>query len=616
MGKIGDIFHGLLFGPKREAKEIFDPKMDEPDSRLYHLQTLNETVLENRALLYRYALEKYDLYAMDGKKKYVPASVANMMKDGEKSFDDCVEFLYVMQHPRNISLLFDVLPEGFQNLLKGVVRNHYLYVDDAEKIYGKPCVLLGDYVSVIQSELEGIFFLRKSWGKLQDLRPDYYIFLPSNDCRIYLPLLLGEEMAMTPMENLPEEEGLAQFSGEDSIFTALQMIESLYDGGKLVFTKLKLPAMQQRYATRMLCLPEYFADGDKTASTFNASFVINFYTLYCDNDYNKACTQWQDKLKDLLNNLCYYKAPLFRLLLPHISGVSKALVDACTLSEFSENILAVLKECADMGWMPIEKVCLRTRCVKGNAEYAATLFDSFLSDRRAVMNDYANERVALDTFFADITYPYIKAFCFMLAGFGFVEVAYDANPAEKGRSYFDGLRYVRLTALGKYALGLSERYVVKEKKAVKYFELDDSNLIAKSVVSPNPYETVLAGMAEHISKKMYKMTFESFLTDCQSQGDIVSRIGLFHDYICKEPPAVWETFFKQVKERWQPLKTPRKQYTLYQIPQGNKELQRIILSDPMIRKCSVKAEKFLLLVETKSLKTFKEALMKYGFAME
>ena len=629
MRHLGDIFHGFLFKPseKRIAREIELPLDGYGYVRLHRLQMMGEHAVEERAMLYREALRKYDLYAMGETKKYVPTCVAKVMGDGEKSTEDYIDFLYIMQYPRNASLLVEVLPEGFLPLLKKVVSNHNLYVGDAEKAYGKPCVFKVEsswresYKLV--PELAGIFFLRDEWGHHEPTsrawQKENYVLVSCEDCEKYLPIIFREEMEMVPLPELPDlpkGETLRRFSGEDYILTVLPMMESLYDGGHLAIAKTKLSMTQLKFAAKMLALPEYFADGDKKVSIANATFMLNLYTLYCDNDYTEKLPEGQDRLKDLLKNINKYKSQLFRLLLPHISGTWKTLVDSCTVGSFSENILAVLKECADMGWMPIEKVCLHTRCVKPGAEYAATLFNTFEFGKRIMRNDYTATCVYLDDILPDLTYPYIKAYLFMLAGFGFVEVAYEDNPEKKGRSYFDGLRYVRLTDLGKYALGLTDKYVVKEKEEVKYFELDDSNLIAKSLVSPNPYETVLAGMAEHVSKRMYKVTYESFLTGCLSKSDIVSRIVLFRDYICKEPPAIWETFFAQVQERWQPMEEPKKKYTLYQIPQDNKELQRIIVSDPVIRKCSIRAEGFLLLVETASLKKFKDALLKYGFTMK
>lgn len=96
---------------------------------------------------------------------------------------------------------------------------------------------------------------------------------------------------------------------------------------------------------------------------------------------------------------------------------------------------------------------------------------------------------------------------------------------------------------------------------------------------------------------------------------ITNKINLFRDYICKEPPANWEQFFKELENRCKPMKAPQKKYTLLQIPAGNKELQRIILTDPTIRKYTLKAEGFILLVESNNKGKVVEALKKYGYLL-
>jgi len=50
-----------------------------------------------------------------------------------------------------------------------------------------------------------------------------------------------------------------------------------------------------------------------------------------------------------------------------------------------------------------------------------------------------------------------------------------------------------------------------------------------------------------------------------------------------------------------------------QIPVDDKELQHIILSDPIIRKYTLKAEGFILLVDTNYKSRVVEALKKYGY---
>lgn len=54
-------------------------------------------------------------------------------------------------------------------------------------------------------------------------------------------------------------------------------------------------------------------------------------------------------------------------------------------------------------------------------------------------------------------------------------------------------------------------------------------------------------------------------------------------------------------------------YTLLQIPADDKELQRVILTDPEIRKYTLKAEGFILLVRTFYKDKVMKALQKHGY---
>lgn len=129
-----------------------------------------------------------------------------------------------------------------------------------------------------------------------------------------------------------------------------------------------------------------------------------------------------------------------------------------------------------------------------------------------------------------------------------MEIAYDEKTEEGDTCYYDALRYVRLTDLGKYVFGITKKYEHQAAQKKKYFELDDSNLIVKSLDANNPFLSILT--------------------------DIVMEI-----------------------------------------PTNNKDLLRIILSDPIISKYSVKAEGYLLLVEVSNRIKVAAALKKYGYLL-
>ena len=203
----------------------------------------------------------------------------------------------------------------------------------------------------------------------------------------------------------------------------------------------------------------------------------------------------------------------------------------------------------------------------------------------------------------------------MLSAFGFVEIAYREQPAANATSYYDGLEYVRLTNLGLYALGIKRKYEHTAASDVKYFELDTQRLIIKALTDANPYESLLGNMATQISKRMYKVDYETFLAGCEKQQEVNAKIDFFKRYVCDAPPANWLQFFESIKKRCKPMKAPQKKYALLQIPADDKELQRIILSDPVIRKYTLKAEGFILLVEITNKSKVEDALKKYGYLL-
>lgn len=215
----------------------------------------------------------------------------------------------------------------------------------------------------------------------------------------------------------------------------------------------------------------------------------------------------------------------------------------------------------------------------------------------------------------ELTYPYIKAYMFMLAAFGVVELAYTEKLEKYATCDFDSLKYIRLTDLGKYVLGISNTYQRKSIKGKKFFELDDNSLIIRTLEENNPYLSLLGNMSNAISKKMYKVTYESFLDGCNNLEDINNKINMFTSYICQDPPANWKEFFETIKKRCKPVRNPENEYFMVLIPANEKELQQIILTDPLIRKHTLRAEGLHLLIEKNYRTQVYDAFKKYGYLL-
>lgn len=609
---------------KRPEKIIYAPEGIENEqivSSLMHGYDLSK--LQEAAYEVRENFKKYKLVALDKDgKKYEPAPIALMFSNKKKLKKDYAAYLAIMKHTNNFSLYYEEWSKPVKELFKQTAANHYILHTDATMILGEPSIKESRYFwddPEINQKLDNWYGTIEAKAPITNKNTyehsNYYLELADNSYYVLtLPSLFPELMNIEKCEELPDAEAYKTYSGENTIFTVVPIMSSLFDSGQLNLGRNKLPASEVKKTSKLLKLPEFFTDDNKYFSNICASFVLNFYTIYRMDLYNNDMTETQDLLKDLFKNLNEMQEYLMPILLPHITGLRKNLFNYCSCGYLINILQSVLKKFHKEEWLPIDKLLFHCRVSPQKTESQFLLF--YCSDlfKAKFCNDYDGKEIYCDDIIQELTYPYLKAALFMMAAFGFVEIAYKEKPDEGATSYYDTLAYVRLTNLGLYALDIKRKYVRTKEAEIHYFELDTEHLIIKSLVDNNPYESLLSNMSTAISKKMYKVSYESFLNGCEKLQDINSKIDFFKEYISSQDlPDNWIQFFKDIKKRCKPMKAPKKKYSLLQIPTDDKELQHIILTEPTIRKYTLKAEGFILLVETNYKSKVVEALKKYGY---
>lgn len=609
---------------KRPEKIIYAPEGIENEqivSSLMHGYDLSK--LQEAAYEVRENFKKYKLVALDKDgKKYEPAPIALMFSNKKKLKKDYAAYLAIMKHTNNFSLYYEEWSKPVKELFKQTAANHYILHTDATMILGEPSIKESRYFwdnPTINQKLDNWYGTIEAKAPITNKNTyehsNYYLELADNSYYVLtLPSLFPELMNIEKCEELPDAEAYKTYSGENTIFTVVPIMSSLFDSGQLNLGRNKLPASELKKTSKLLKLPEFFTDDNKYFSNICASFVLNFYTIYRMDLYNNDMTETQDLLKDLFKNLNEMQEYLMPILLPHITGLRKNLFNYCSCGYLINILQSVLKKFHKEEWLPIDKLLFHCRVSPQKTESQFLLF--YCSDlfKAKFCNDYDGKEIYCDDIIQELTYPYLKAALFMMAAFGFVEIAYKEKPDEGATSYYDTLAYVRLTNLGLYALDIKRKYVRTKEAEIHYFELDTEHLIIKSLVDNNPYESLLSNMSTAISKKMHKVSYESFLNGCEKLQDINSKIDFFKEYISSQDlPDNWVQFFKDIKKRCKPMKAPKKKYSLLQIPTDDKELQHIILTEPTIRKYTLKAEGFILLVETNYKSKVVEALKKYGY---
>lgn len=626
-----------------QEKSLWNMKDERPDKEIYmpnqvELAELSSMVsqytvaeLEKMIAPYCEYIKKHHLYAVNtqGVKYYIPA--IEKITAGKNRFKkDLTDFYAIMRAPQNTHLLLDIMSDKEQKLMKYVLLHRAASNEDATRILGHSAMDMDSTYywraqEVLKAKLRPFFTSLRGKGKslkeesrfTMTTTRTYVTTYRSTFCEL-MELFFPEMFNVEPMPQLPEKEAasLKVYSAEQNIFANIPILSSLSETGQIEFGKTKITASVQKKIAKFLQVDEFFATGDKTIDELAVNFLGNAFCLYASR-HNTAQEKPEVLIKNILlgnNRKAEYLTPV---LLPHISGFRRNLLDCSRIPNLFNDILTALITLDGNGWIRTDQLICKASTLDSSSSLHFLLMYQDDFDKMSLFNNFNHEDVYINRIASDISFPLVRAYLFMMAVLGLAEVAYSpvTHQADKeATSCFDGLKYVRLTDLGRYALGRTTTYKRKEAPRKAYFELADNDLIVRTLADGNnPYESILDGMADHISKHMYKVTNESFLHQCNDKKDIENNISLFKEYVCAELPPIWADFFDQLSRKCKLLTKPKKKYQLLRLPPADKELQRIVLGDPTVKQYTLKAEDYHILVEQENFKKVCEAMKKYGY---
>ena len=611
---------------KREEREIYVPSAKE---RQESEKQINKLTLSEMDKQYKVCLEmakKYHLYHTDARgNKVSPAEIIKVFGNEKILKKDWVAFYAILSSPHNLPLYVNDLSKEEQELLQMIVANHYVSVHDAEKmLHKKMTETINSYYfweqeEVLKDKYCMLYELVLSGGPRMPRRNGEIYLCFRQDARLdYFRTVYRDHLRMTTTDQLPADIPLKTYQAENEIFINFPLLNALYDSNQLELGKAKVSNSSVKNVQKVCSLKEFFSkEADKAVQSHYASLLANFFTLAAAASKISKENKVEDNIKAIVNDMGGYQYYLAPIMMPHIKGFRRnVMFPESYTSEMSKIMLDTLKAFAKDGWLNINDFIVKVRSYNEKAEQYFLWLSREGFNELTLENTYNGHRLWISNIITELTHPYVKAYMFMLAAFGVVELAYTEKPEIYDTCYFDTLKYIRLTNLGKYVLGISKTYQHKSiKEGKKFFELDDSSLIIRTLEENNPYLSLLGNMGNAISKKMYKVTYESFLEGCNNLEDINNKIGMFTNYICQDPPANWKEFFETLKKRCKPVTNPKKEYFMILIPASEKELQQIILNDPLIRKYTLRAEGLHLLIEKNYRTQVYDAFKKYGYLL-
>ena len=215
--------------------------------------------------------------------------------------------------------------------------------------------------------------------------------------------------------------------------------------------------------------------------------------------------------------------------------------------------------------------------------------------------------------------PFIKSYIFLLGIFGVFEIFYEKPFFKKGLylknnylSKYDGLKYVRLTNLGRFIFGHTERYELPKINEKAEIELDDKRQFVTIVGEAPARMMFFEKIGTKVKDNMFKLTYDSFIKGIKTYDELMERIEKFKENIDnKKFTPNWEDFFENLEKKFNSVKI-EDDYIVLKL-KNNKELIQTVIRDKRFKNLALKGEEYHLLVKRENLKELIKIFSEYGY---
>lgn len=539
--------------------------------------------------------------------------------DGSASRQDIYALLGIMfSSPGNVRALITLLSDEQRRLWRRLLTTFYVSRADAEQIVGgmrdgepadsfTPCALL----------MTVSLTAYKNSGRASE-QMIYLYFYPALWARIYQSVHpeLSQPLAAT---DAIDDSTLTTVSFEKDAVNDVKLLQTMFAGGQLFGLHGRLLSERTLKTVDHMGLRELpVGDAVPEAMRHQRARLLAagmaMLTAAYRNIVANGAAKHADMVRAMVEKIPYQSKMTFEMILPYVSGVRSNDLERCTAARLSQRLLSLLKTAGE-GWLPARGLVMCIMKTIGDYRTPMLLIAPQGLGKAAhyLFNKFTMTAVNADCQLQQFGEAYVYGLLAYMTAAGCLEAAYGATDRTMPSPYH-GIRYVRLTPLGRYALHLDESYAPPANEdGQRLFDVDSRHLIVRSLSADNPYIGVLAEIGRPLYGGRYAVTAESFIEVCRTADDVERHIELFRQYVCYDLPPLWQHFFDGMRTRVRPVEAVHDRYALYSV--GDERLKELIGADSTLRGCVIRCENSYVLVAEDKKEVFMNRLRKLGYIM-
>ncbi len=453
--------------------------------------------------------------------------------------------------------------------------------------------------------------------------PNYNLTLDADARKNLIKLFMGKDsLDATVVDKLPDDKNLKVMDFEKNIasdlayFSGVLMSGSpLNANGTITPAKLKtlkknilsaefLPSTEKWTIDRieLLTIAYFLSTGHKTAD--DATVEVGKFARFVTGRFPKMIT-----------------GAIFTAFLPAFKGFTKSWASNTNVARVIKKIESLLKPAAK-GWMSLRNLNLRYLC-SDESDWTSSSISIFTNSekykttiKRKVDNlGYSDSRSKNIRWFDEVDFPFVVHWIKFLCGAGILEIAMDMDSTPRDDDATEGIRYVRLTPLGRYAFKIDSKYDSPTVKAAYAIDIDEFNGIITVIDENCPFILFLQKATEPIGGRRFRITPEALINGCDSREDVERRIMNLKSLFNAEQWKTLEPTMEEALRRTNCSVPIPDYYTMIKIKQGVPELMQLIASSPRIRANSLLAEDSVILIKRVFFSEFIEILQDNGYLL-
>ncbi|MDE5585609.1 MAG: hypothetical protein K2I92_04600 [Muribaculaceae bacterium] len=419
---------------------------------------------------------------------------------------------------------------------------------------------------------------------------------------------------------LPADRGLTIENFEQATATDLMMLDGVALNGSLLGSNGAITSAAVKKVKTQTPITDFTHTPGQWPTDRVEMLALTYFTLLDAKDKNgKKEIDIRQLARFAVEYMTRYLiGPMYNTFLPHLQGFTKSWTIHSYPSRVAHIVQSILMEAKDE-WLDLSNFRMMLLCspTEGDDNYIFLTLFTNEGQRKAKLIRKADKEKGIDTndtidWGEEVGLKFAVHWVKYLCALGLVELAVDPQ-ADEQRDLMEGMRYARLTPLGRYALGIDAEYTLKSAEGNLGIEFDPRNAII-TIDAKSPYQMFLSNVAKRISPTRFSISAETLLKGCATKGELEQRIDNLRTIIDPEKEPALKNIIDEARLHTD-CAVRDGGYSLLRLRADLPGLRDAILTNRELREMTILAGPTLALVKTHKIDRFNSILAGLGYLM-